>query len=361
MKKLFFTIVIIFTLFATSESKEIVDLLGRKVKVTDNVERLVAIGPGALRLVIYLSGLEKVVGVERVEKGGFVPYGRPYTLAIREKVKHLPLIGEGGPGKLPDFEAIISVRPDVIFAIGFEGHILDMIQEKTRIPVVGLHYGALGELKESKFYDSLKLVASLLKKENRLKEIEEFLKRTEAYFFQRTKSQKERPRAYAGGIGFRGQHGITSTEAGFLPFKLANVKNVADEVAKDGHLFIEKERLLVWNPDYIFVDVNGLSIFEKEFLETPTLFMNLKAFKEGRVYTILPYNYYNTNVELAISDAYFVAKVVYPDQFKDVNIDEESARVIRFFVGESVYPEIKKNFGRYGRLVVEKGKINIVE
>lgn len=360
MKRLYLSILIFIVLAGSLESKEVVDILGRKIKTPDRIERIVAIGPGALRIVTYLSLEDKVVGVERVEKGGFTPYGRPYTLAIREKVKDLPIIGEGGPGKLPDFEALLSARPDIILAIGFDVATMDMIQEKTKRPVIGLDYGSLGVLRAKKFIDSLSLVASLTARENRAKEIEEFLRKTEEYLNRKTLNQKDKPRVYAGGIGFKGQHGITSTEAGFLPFKLVNVKNVADELGKDGHLFIEKERLLSLNPDIIFLDINGLSIFEKELGETPSLFMSLRAFKEDKVFTILPYNYYNTNVELALSDALFVGRIVYPAQFKDMNFDEKVEEIIKFFVSKPVYAEIKRNFGIFGRVIVEKGKAKVV-
>ncbi|MCX7857911.1 MAG: iron ABC transporter substrate-binding protein [Deltaproteobacteria bacterium] len=360
MKVLLSVIFVLLLLIQSLECKEVEDLLGRRIKVPEKVERLVAIGPGALRMITYLSSVDKVVGVERVEKGGFTPYGRPYTLAIKEKIKDLPLIGEGGPGKLPDFEKIVSVKPDVIFAVGFDRGTMDMIQERTMIPVIALDYGSVGVLRAKKFIDSLTLVGSIVGRENRVMEIDEFLKRTEEYLAQKTLNQKEKPKVYAGGIGFKGQHGITSTEAGFLPFKLVNVKNVVDDFGKDGHLFLEKEKLLSLNPDIIFVDVNGLSIFQKELIDSPGLFMNLKAIKENKLFTILPYNYYNTNVELAVTNAFFIGKVVYPASFKNVNIDEQAERIIRFFVSESVYGEIKRNFGFFGKIVIEKGKITVL-
>jgi iron complex transport system substrate-binding protein len=360
LKRILVFVFVILLIGPKIECKEIVDMSGRTVRVPEKIERIVGIGPGALRMITYLSAVDKVVGVERVEKGGFTPYGRPYTLAIREKIKNLPIIGEGGPGKLPDFESLVNVKPHAIFALGFDRATMDMIQEKTKTPVVGLEYGSLGVLRAKKFIESLTLLASLLGKEKRAKEIEEFLYRTEAYLNRKTLNEKERPRVYAGGIGFKGQHGITSTEAGFLPFKLVKARNVVDELGKDGHLFIEKERLLSLNPDIIFLDVNGLSVFEKELAEAPDFFMNLKAMKENKVFTILPYNYYNTNVEIALSDAYFIGKVAYPHAFRDMDIDLEVDKIIRFFVKEAVFSDIKKNFGKFGRVTFKNEKLNII-
>ena len=74
------------------------DLAGREVAVPKNVERVVAAGPGALRIIVYLNATDMVVGVEDFEKQH--PGGRPYIIAHPE-LKELPSIGPGGPGKLP--------------------------------------------------------------------------------------------------------------------------------------------------------------------------------------------------------------------------------------------------------------------
>jgi iron complex transport system substrate-binding protein len=48
------------------EAKWVKDGLGRSVQIPPEVRRMIATGPGALRLVIYLEGFEKVVGVEQI-------------------------------------------------------------------------------------------------------------------------------------------------------------------------------------------------------------------------------------------------------------------------------------------------------
>jgi iron complex transport system substrate-binding protein len=344
-----------------SYGRELVDIYGRRVRVPDRVERVVAVGPGALRMVVYLSGTEKVVGVERVEKGGFTPYGRPYTLAIEKRIGHLPIIGEGGPGKLPDFEAIVSVRPDVILACAMNPDTVELIEEKTRTKTVALDYGALGVLRSKRFMDSLSIVAQILGKEERLQTIVRYIEETERTLNESTKDAKERPRAYVGGLGFKGQHGITSTEAGFLPLKLINGENVVDRIGKEGHLFIDKETLLSLDPDVIFLDVNGLSLFEVDLKENPSFYRRLKAVKGGKVFTILPYNYYNTNVEVALADAFFMGKVLYPERFQRLDVERKTDELVRFFVSEPVYKIMKEKFGRFGKIRAEEKGVSILD
>ncbi|WP_297534888.1 ABC transporter substrate-binding protein, partial [Thermococcus sp.] len=146
----------------------VTDMLGRTVKVPANVTRVVAVGPGALRILVYLNATKDVVGIEEFEKR--FPYGRPYILAHPELLK-LPVIGPGGPGKLPDMEALIKVHPQVIFMVFVSRQTADEVQEKTGIPVVVLSYGTLKNFTDPVFFKSLLLAGKILGKEKRAEEV----------------------------------------------------------------------------------------------------------------------------------------------------------------------------------------------
>ena len=89
---------------AEKETIQITDLSGRSVEVPEKVERIIAIGPGALRLVVYLNATDKVVGVEDSETL-WDPTGRPYRMAHPELAEK-PVIGKGGPSPTPDLSLI---------------------------------------------------------------------------------------------------------------------------------------------------------------------------------------------------------------------------------------------------------------
>ena len=78
------------------ESVSVTDMVGRTVVVPENAARIIAVGPGALRLLCYLDAKDKVVGIEGFEK--IRPTGRPYWIAGPE-LKNLPVIGPGGPSR----------------------------------------------------------------------------------------------------------------------------------------------------------------------------------------------------------------------------------------------------------------------
>jgi iron complex transport system substrate-binding protein len=62
--------------------------------------------------------------------------------------------------------------------------------------------------------------------------------------------------------------------------------------------------------------------------------LRLEAFKEGRVYGTLPYNYYHTNIAVALADAYYIGKVLYPDKFKDVDPEKKADEIFQVFLGK---------------------------
>ncbi|RLI76967.1 iron ABC transporter substrate-binding protein [Archaeoglobales archaeon] len=346
-------ILLVFLAGCTQESKKVEekitvkDMLGRDVKIPKEVNRIVCIGPGALRLIVYLDATDKVVGVEDAEKK-WSPYGRPYRIAHPE-LADLPTIGQGGPNPVPHPEEIIKVNPDAIFATYIDAQQADNLQQKTGVPVVVLSYGQLATFDNQEIFDSLRLAGKILDKEKRADEVIKFIQSTISELESRTKGV-ESPTVYVGGIGYKGQHGIESTECSFPPFVAVNAKNVVDELNKPGHVFIDKEKLLEWNPDIIFIDENGLALVKDDYSKNPDFYNSLKAFKEERVYGILPFNYYTTNIGTALADAYYIGKVLYPEKFSDISPEKKANDIFEFLVGKAVYNIMKEKYGGFTKL-----------
>ncbi|AAB98067.1 TPA: iron ABC transporter substrate-binding protein [Methanocaldococcus jannaschii] len=329
---------------------KVVDLYGREVEVPKEVNRIVCCGPGCLRLIVYLNATDKVVGVEDTEKK-WTPWTRPYRIAHPE-LANLPTIGQGGPCPKPNPEAIIQVKPDVIFVTYMPKDEVDALQQKTGIPVVVLSYGQLATFNNEDLFKSLELAGKILGKEERAKEVIEFIKNCQNDLNERTKDipDDKKPSVYVGGIGYKGLHGIDSTECKYPPFVAVNAKNVADELGKEGHVFVTKEQILKWNPDIIFIDEGGLKLVVEDYKRNKEFYNSLKAFKNGDVYGLLPYNFYTTNIGTALADAYYIGKVVYPDRFKDIDPEQKADEIFTFLVGKPVYKEMKEKLGGFKKL-----------
>ncbi len=328
----------------------ITDMAGREVSISVPVSRVAAIGPGALRLVCYAGAADKVVGIEAMEKQWGT--GRPYILA-QPQLLDLPVIGQGGPDSSPDPEALLNARPEVIFA----AYLLDAsrandLQEKTGIPVVVLSYGQLGTF-DQELMDSILLIGEITGNQKRGDEVVQYIKDCNEDLKRRTSgiAADRKPTVYAGGIGMKGTHGIESTQANFPPFIAINARNVVDEAGIKGwSVMIDKEQLLKWDPDVLFIDESGLQMVMEDYAKNSGFYNSLKSIRDGKVYGYLPYNYYTTNVDTAIADAYFMGYILYPEAFRDVDPVVKADEIYTFLLGKALYERMASDFGGFKQL-----------
>lgn len=336
------------------------DLAGREVSIPKKVQRIVALN-SSLRFIVYLKETDKVVGMEAFEKKEVNNPNRPYLSVFRKKIDILPTVGEGGPGRLPDFEKLISIAPDIIFTTNIDIEQADLIQRRVNIPVVVLDYGGVGVLNISSVYNTLSLLGKILNAEKRANELKDYINNTLQDLKKRTESisDKQKPTVYVGAVNYRGTHGITSTQGSYPPLEWINALNVAKFLKKDGPIFIDKEQLLLWNPDVIFIDNGGLSLVNEDYKKNDSYYKKLKAVKNNRVYSLLQFNSYFTNLELALANSYFIGKILYPDRFYDIDPAKKADEIIKFFIGLPVYEEIKSKTKGFGAITFREDGIEI--
>lgn len=339
-------------------SKEYTDSYGRKVVIDKPVKSIVAIGPGALRVVSYLDALDMVKGVENIEVK--FPKGRSYSVAYKDLLKKLPIIGEGGPDKLPDYEKIKFLSPDLILASSMSRDFVEDVERKTGIKVFSFDYGSLGSFESERFKNVIRQVSEILGREKR----GDFLiKRVDYYISdlkKRTQGNDKKLKVYVGGLGFKGSHGITSTQYDYEPFKLLGIKSVVDNLEKKhsiNHIFIDYETLLKLNPDYVFIDIGGIDIFLTDYNQKRDFYNSISGFKMGNVYTTLAFNYYTTNVEVVFINAYFIGKILLPDSFKDVDIKKICSKIMVDFIKKDVCDEFVDDKRFYKKVLIKDGNI----
>jgi iron complex transport system substrate-binding protein len=330
----------------------VTDMGKRMVEVPSNSQRIICLSPGTLRLIVCLGAAGKVVGIEKFEK--MIPIARPYILAHPE-LKKLPTIGPGGPGSInkePDLEAVLKVEPDVIFISYMEPSNADALQKKLGIPVVILTHGRFASFDEL-IYDSLRVAGKILKAEQRAEEVTSYIENARKDLQTRTKevSQADKPSVYVGAVGYKGIQGIDSTDADFTPLEWVRAKNLAKTISRRGHLFVDKEKLLAWNPDIIFIDGGGLNLVKQDYQKKPEFYSGLKAFRSKKVYVVYPFNYYVTNFGTAIADSYAAGKILYPDRFADIDLKTKSDDIYKFLYGKALYSQMAKDFGPLGHVV----------
>jgi iron complex transport system substrate-binding protein len=337
------------TLLANSEKITVIDMANRTVDVKKDPQRIIGVGAGALRMICYLQAADLVVGVDDREQlkyntSGFgMPSGidKPYDLANPD-LSTRPFIG----GRAGDPELIAAQNPDVVFFTFTTGKDAQTLQEKSGRPVIALTTGDLGKNKDV-FYQSLRLMAKILGKEERAESITSYIDGTIKDLNDRTKNipADKLPRVYVGGIAYNGAHGFLSTEPAYAPLLMVNGNNVAASASGGGQMMIDKEKLLDWKPDVIFVDEASYALI-KEDLKDP-VYQSLPAVKSGRVYGVMPYNWYANNYDTVLADAYYVGKTLYPEQFADVDPAQKADEIYTMLDGKPVYSDMKTLFGGF--------------
>ncbi|MCT8338087.1 iron ABC transporter substrate-binding protein [Methanoculleus sp. Afa-1] len=340
------------------ETVTITDGFGRAVAVPSSPESVVCSGSGCLRYLVYLQGQDLVIGVDDIEKREQAIEGRPYALAHGSQFKDLPLIGEFR-GK-DDPEKIIGIGPDIIFKTGSTGTAYgtsaaeaDKLQGRTGIPVVAFAYGSpRNDAEKAEMYTGLRVMGETLGKEDRAEEVIAYIEATVADLEARTADipEAEQKEAYVGGVSSAGAHGIISTEPAYPPFLWVNARNAAAGLGT-AHADVAKEALVDWDPEYLFIDVGTIQTESDgaigELKNDPAL-QGLSAAKEGRVYGVLPYNFYSANYETTLADAYFIGKTLYPDRFADIDPEEKADEIYTFFLGKPVFADLNSQYRDLG-------------
>ena len=170
----------------TDEEMVIIDMAGREVRLPkkDNRKAL-ADSPTTQRLYTYINGLNDLVGVSARDAKNLT--NRPYALANPEI---LEMKSFGGGYFIEDWEAVLLAKPDVIFCDQYEVAAYDQIQRQTGCPGVALDYGT-GVIFDPKLYQSLELIGKIMGKDERAKEVIDYMDALKKDLNARTRNMLE--------------------------------------------------------------------------------------------------------------------------------------------------------------------------
>jgi iron complex transport system substrate-binding protein len=257
-----------------------------------------------------------------------------FCIQAHPELLDLPTVGTYSE---PNMEAILELKPDVVFSYSSYPDVADSIQEKTGIPVVCTRY-----VEPSKFdrtYESLKLTATILDKEERAEWLISYVgdKLDRITKITGEIPEEEKPKVYA--LVWRG---ITQT-MDYAPVELAGGINVAKEFLLSQGLEsaqINPEQVIIWNPDVIFLRGTVAQLLEDHAgLEATT------AVKEGNVYQIFgPYICHDL-IQLVV-ETYYMAKLLHPDEFYDLDVEYEANRMFEEVYGTNdLYNKVQEARG----------------
>ena len=348
-----------------TDTVTVTDMIGREVTVAPgSYQRVVCIGAGALRMYSYIGDTALLCGVEDIDNTTladrpkmFDGVARPYVLAYGDVFAALPSCGVGGPNaQAAEAEKILSCQPDIIISEYEDVEKADALQQQVGVPVITLRAGVDGVFAEA-FPGSLRLLGQLFGREDRAEELISFIESETAELTRRTAdvAEADKPGVYVCGLGNWGTTNHLMTAQSYATFRVANIRNVVNDLATDGIQPIEAEKFaaLGGSMDIMLIDAAAVMNIAPLYQEDPTLLDTCKAWQTGQVYLEMAYNAYYTNYEIALANTWFAAKCVYPDLFADVDMTAKTNEITKAFLGQELAAQIfacPSSFGGYQQI-----------
>lgn len=296
-----------------NQTQTITDMAGRSVTIPAHITSVLGTSPPTTML-IYMIAPDKLLGWNS-NNTGYLP----------AKYLNLPAVGGWFGGKEGNYESFLSMHPDIVLeGYNQQGDMkatVDARQEKFgELPVVGVENSvdALGYSEPIRFMGDLlgepeqadKMISFY---DSVLKEVQ---KKVEAI------PDSKKVTVYQAA----GADGLTTEVRGSPHSQLIDVAggiNVVDQPLTDafGEVKVSMEQVMTWNPDVIIVE--DANLYKKMF--TDPSWSQIKAVKDKRVYLTpkTPFSWYDhppgVNRIIGIP---WTAKMLYPDEFKDMDLNQ---------------------------------------
>ena len=352
----------------TDKTVTLIDMIGREVTITPgSYQRVVCIGAGALRMYSYIGDSSLLCGVEDIDNTTlaerpkmFDSVARPYVLAFGDVFNTLPSCGVGGPmAQTAEAEKILACNPDIVISEYEDADKANALQEQLGIPVITLKAGSKGVFDDA-FSGSMTLLGKIFGKEDKAATLNAFVSAEKAAIEAAVAgiADGDKPSVYICGLGNWGTTNHLMTAENYVSFEIAGVKNVLSGLGIQGVGAIEEEKFvdLGEEMDIIIMDAAAVKNIKPLYAEDPTMFDTCKAWQNGEVYLEMAYNAYYTNFEITLINTWYIAKVVYPEAFADVDITAKTNEITKAFLGEELADEIfacGSSFGGYQKLDTE--------
>jgi iron complex transport system substrate-binding protein len=302
-------------------------MVGRNVTLPKNVKTVVTTIPDTLRLVTMLGAVDKVVGITSYISMGYASKMED-VLAYPQLVN----VSQVGAASEVDAEMIAKIQPDVVFLYAGYSNLVTSIEETAHVPVVCISASSYGSQAASELYGALRLAGTILGKEAKAEEVIAYFEAQISSMQSRIASipLSERKTVYIANWANRQGTGWTTRD--YWPLTVAGGINVAQDLTAN-YMEVDKEQILSWNPDIIFIHGNKGKTAATDILND-ALLQGTTAVKNNEVYGLFG-PYIGADPKMSLVDMYIVAKTLYPAQFSDIDIIAKGHEIFQYFYGTS--------------------------
>ncbi len=289
------------------KTKTIIDSVGREVEIPTKIEKVVTVGPvGVLNCFVFTMG-----------EGNTIANGLPPRFAKSKNWKYHSIFNPAiatnpvvEDGNAVSMETLIEINPDIVLTM--DEKTADDIWNKGMNAIV-LNWKNPEDVKEA-----VNLLGQIYNKPERAEEYSKYFDRTLAKVKDTASkiSEEKRVRVLNTSLGSLSQPHVIAEwwieEAGGI--------SVTGGIERKQRLEFSLEQLLEWNPEVMIVSSQD----DKELAYSDERFKDLEAVKNKRIYVTPSFGHVwaNRTMEQPLT-VLWAAKLFYPEEFKDINMNEE--------------------------------------
>mgnify|MGYP001325689283 FL=1 len=333
--------------------RTVVDSEGREVVFYKPVERIITREPDTCRIVIALGDGDKVVASEQAVKSCLCPT----TFETFEEgcLECYHSILDGNMPDLPEtstrydiyYEQMASLNPDVIITSSVTN--VQDFESKIGCPVVVADGDGWIYSRDDGLYGMIEVIGDTLDRNDEAEELIGFVESEIEMVRSVTDgiAEEEKPKVYfaprGAKLGFydpKEGRDFTRTFTEYDPLNIAGGRNVA-EGAEGYEINVAVEQIIAWNPDYIFVACSTPEDAEviDWIMESPDL-QSIAAVQTGNVYNCFYPHCRGRPPDRSLLNMVYMAKVLYPEEFGDVDMEAEGNEIFEAFLGvDGVFTE----------------------
>ncbi|QWU16971.1 iron complex transport system substrate-binding protein [Paenibacillus sophorae] len=316
----------------------IVDQLGRTVEIPKKVDRIVALQHHTLDIMLELHAQDKLVGVLRDWESLLGSYAADVYPGIRNLET---------PGSISELnvEAVASLKPDVVFVSNQIPKETLAQLEQLGIPVVGITLYVADKEQASTINPSLvnpdeayteglkqaiDLIGQITGTENKAAELWNYVVSNRAIVSEHLSAVPEQDRIK---VYMANENMYTYGTGKYVGVAMAKAgaRNVAETIK--GYKQVSVEQVTAWNPEVIFVQSRYASVLDE--IRGDKAWAAIDAVKNGKLIIAPDYTkpWGNPTPESMALGEIWLAKTLYPDAFKDVDLNAMVQHFYQTFYG----------------------------
>jgi len=338
------SILCIGTMPAVCAEKTITDMEGRTMTVSEPIERVVTAGYGMTPCVMAAFGIgDRIIGTGGASVSGTSVTGPGNETTATFLIPGLKNMTDLGRGPNLNVEAAVALNPDLMMLekdcagqggsnLGYNKLIDQLLLFNKSFPLVIIKNAACNSPPSpDSVYSEIELLGEIFDKQDKARELTDFLKDEVNLASQRTEgiAEDEKPTVLVAALS-----GSADIAKGKLATVLPDydcatlypeITGVKNAYTGEARAVMSAEQLIALDPDVIIL-VRGArwkpsDLYENEDYKA---LQSIKAIKNKRVYSTghMEYTRNMAGLEFPI-EILIEAKAAYPEKFSDVNVGEQ--------------------------------------